>query len=262
MNTDETLAALRALAHESRLAAFRALVQAGPDGLAVGELREALALPAATLTAHLNVLRGSGLVADTREGRVIRTVRDHARISRMLLRRGVDDGATLTEDTVGNNGIGTALETRAGVFIHGEQHFAELLRDFVCYGHPIIDPLTRRLVGAVNLSVLAAKYIFFSKAGMLAPDGHCRSFDASANGYVPGEGVGAVLLKPLEAALRDRDTIHGVIRATGINQDGRTNGITVPSPRAQRELCLEVYERFGIDPKRGTIAASTGCGLL
>ena len=104
------------------------------------------------------VLRDTGatlLLAD-REGRVIRTVRDDARISRMLLRRGVDDGATLTEEAVGNNGIGTALETRAGVFIHGEQHFAEVLRDFVCYGHPIIDPLTRRLVGAVNLTGMSA----------------------------------------------------------------------------------------------------------
>ncbi|KAA0918988.1 helix-turn-helix domain-containing protein [Dietzia sp. ANT_WB102] len=104
------------------------------------------------------VLRDTGatfLLAD-REGRVIRTVRDNARISRMLLRRGVDDGATLTEEAVGNNGIGTALETRAGVFIHGEQHFAEVLRDFVCYGHPIVDPLTHRLVGAVDLTGMDA----------------------------------------------------------------------------------------------------------
>ncbi|MET3862149.1 hypothetical protein ABIE38_003085 [Dietzia sp. 2505] len=104
------------------------------------------------------VLKDTGamlLLAD-REGRVIRSVRDNARISRMLLRRGVDDGATLTEDAVGNNGIGTALETRAGVFIHGEQHFAEVLRDFACYGHPIVDPLTRRLVGAVDLTGMSA----------------------------------------------------------------------------------------------------------
>lgn len=100
------------------------------------------------------VLRDTGamLVLADRDGRVIRTVRDDARISRMLLRRGVDDGATLTEDAVGNNGIGTALETRAGIFIHGEQHFAEMLRDFSCYGHPIVDPLTRRLVGALDLT--------------------------------------------------------------------------------------------------------------
>ena len=99
---------------------------------------------------------GATLLLADREGRVVRTARDNARISRMLLRRGVDDGATLTEEAVGNNGIGTALETRAGVFIHGEQHFAEVLRDFVCYGHPIIDPLTRRLVGAVNLTGMSA----------------------------------------------------------------------------------------------------------
>ena len=84
MDTDQTLAALRALAHESRLAAFRHLVQAGPDGLAVGELRERLELPPATLTAHLNVLRGAGLVADTREGRVIRVRADYARMDALI----------------------------------------------------------------------------------------------------------------------------------------------------------------------------------
>ncbi|GAB2515136.1 ArsR/SmtB family transcription factor [Lysobacter humi (ex Lee et al. 2017)] len=84
MDTEQTLAALRALAHETRLAAFRALVQAGRDGLAVGELREALDLPPATLTAHLNVLRAAGLVADTREGRVIRMHADYARMDGLI----------------------------------------------------------------------------------------------------------------------------------------------------------------------------------
>jgi DNA-binding transcriptional ArsR family regulator len=84
MDTDQTLAALRALAHESRLAAFRCLVQAGRDGLAVGELRERLDLPPATLSAHLNVLRGAGLVADTREGRVIRVRADYARMDALI----------------------------------------------------------------------------------------------------------------------------------------------------------------------------------
>ncbi|GAB1595662.1 ArsR/SmtB family transcription factor [Lysobacter claricitrinus] len=84
MDTDQSLAALRALAHESRLAAFRALVQAGPDGLAVGELRDLLGLPPATLTAHLNVLRTAGLAADTREGRVIRVRADYARMDALI----------------------------------------------------------------------------------------------------------------------------------------------------------------------------------
>jgi len=84
MDTDQSLSALRALAHESRLAAFRALVQAGPEGLPVGALRTALDLPPATLTAHLNVLRAAGLVSDTREGRVIRVRADYARMDALV----------------------------------------------------------------------------------------------------------------------------------------------------------------------------------
>ena len=76
MKAANAVAALNALSHETRLAAFRRLVQAGPDGMPVGELRERLDLPAATLTAHLNVLRAADLVRDAREGRVIR-VRAH-----------------------------------------------------------------------------------------------------------------------------------------------------------------------------------------
>lgn len=84
METLDALSALRALGHENRLAAFRALVQAGLQGLAVGELRERLGLPAATLSAHLNVLRAAGLVQDAREGRVIRVSADYARMSALL----------------------------------------------------------------------------------------------------------------------------------------------------------------------------------
>lgn len=72
VHTELALDALRALGQAHRLAAFRTLVEAGPGGLAVGELRERLQLPAATLTAHLNTLRGAGLAIDAREGRVIR----------------------------------------------------------------------------------------------------------------------------------------------------------------------------------------------
>ncbi|AVP97163.1 transcriptional regulator [Ahniella affigens] len=72
MDTPLALAALSALSHESRLAAFRRLVEAGPAGMTVGDLRQTLGLPAATLTAHLNVLRQAQLVRDQREGRVIR----------------------------------------------------------------------------------------------------------------------------------------------------------------------------------------------
>ena len=84
MNNATAVAALRALAHDHRLAAYRALVQAGPEGLAVGELRERLELAPATLTAHLNVLRAAALVGDEREGRVIRVRADYARMDALL----------------------------------------------------------------------------------------------------------------------------------------------------------------------------------
>ena len=84
METPAALSALNALSHDSRLAAFRALVQAGADGLAVGELRERLDLPPATLTAHLNVLRSAGLVVDQREGRVIRVRADYSRMNALI----------------------------------------------------------------------------------------------------------------------------------------------------------------------------------
>lgn len=84
MDTTAALAALGALSHESRLAAFRQLVVAGSGGLSVGELRERLDLPPATLTAHLNVLRAAALVDDEREGRVIRVRANYAQMNALL----------------------------------------------------------------------------------------------------------------------------------------------------------------------------------
>jgi len=84
MDNAKAVSALSALSHDTRLAAFRQLVQAGPPGLAVGELRDRLALPPATLTAHLNVLRAAGLVGDQREGRVIRVRANYEQMNSLL----------------------------------------------------------------------------------------------------------------------------------------------------------------------------------
>lgn len=84
MEMKSAVQALNALSHESRLAAFRLLIQAGTAGLSVGELRESLGIPPATLTAHLNVLRGAGMVEDQREGRVIRLRANFARMTGLL----------------------------------------------------------------------------------------------------------------------------------------------------------------------------------
>ncbi len=84
MKTQNALKALSALSHEARLAAFRELVQVGPDGMAVGDLRERLGLPAATLTAQLNILRNAALVHDQREGRVIRVRANYLQMNNLI----------------------------------------------------------------------------------------------------------------------------------------------------------------------------------
>ncbi|WP_417694849.1 SDR family NAD(P)-dependent oxidoreductase [Roseibium sp.] len=104
------------------------------------------------------------------------------------------------------------------------------------------------LAGGVCVLVGPNMFIDTAKVSMLSADGRCFSFDERANGFVPGEGVGAVLLKRLSDAERDGDPIHAVIRGWGTNQDGRTNGITAPNPKAQTALLKDVYDRFEIDP--------------
>ena len=104
------------------------------------------------------------------------------------------------------------------------------------------------IVGGVNAILKPEPTIGFSRASMLAPDGRCKTFDARANGYTRGEGAGIVVLKPLSAALADGDPVYGVIKATVVNQDGHTNGMTVPGEDAQARMLETAYARAGIVP--------------
>ncbi|GHC74440.1 hypothetical protein GCM10007079_08710 [Nocardiopsis terrae] len=104
------------------------------------------------------------------------------------------------------------------------------------------------IAGGVNVLIHPNKYLMLARGGFAASDGRCRSFGAGGDGYVPGEGVGAFLLKPLTAALRDGDHIHGVIRGTAANHGGRTNGYTVPNPRAQADLVSDALADARIGP--------------
>ncbi|MGZ8219000.1 SDR family NAD(P)-dependent oxidoreductase, partial [Methylomagnum sp.] len=104
------------------------------------------------------------------------------------------------------------------------------------------------LAGGVNVSIHPYKYQQLGSMNLLSSDGRCRSFGADGDGYVPGEGVGAVLLKPLSAALRDGDSVYAVIKATRLNHGGKTGGFTVPNPVAQGRLIREAMDRARIDP--------------
>ncbi|MEU0374184.1 SDR family NAD(P)-dependent oxidoreductase [Streptomyces sp. NPDC006283] len=103
------------------------------------------------------------------------------------------------------------------------------------------------LVGGVTLYLTELPHVFMSRAGMLSPTGRCRPFDAAADGIVPGEGCAVVVLKPLSRARADGDPVHAVIRAGGLNQDGRTNGITAPSAASQARLVADTLHRFGLE---------------
>jgi acyl transferase domain-containing protein/NADPH:quinone reductase-like Zn-dependent oxidoreductase/acyl carrier protein len=105
------------------------------------------------------------------------------------------------------------------------------------------------IVGGVNVMLSPAIMVVMSKAQFLAADGRSKTFDARADGYGRGEGAAVVILKPLEQALRDRDRIYSVIAATGINQDGRTLGISMPSEDAQRSLCERVLQASNLQAR-------------
>ncbi|MEU7895953.1 SDR family NAD(P)-dependent oxidoreductase [Nonomuraea sp. NPDC049152] len=104
------------------------------------------------------------------------------------------------------------------------------------------------LACGVNALIEPEPSIGLSKAGMLAPDGRCKPFDAEANGYVRGEGCGVVVLKRLEDALAAGDRIYAVLRGGAVNQDGASNGLTAPNPAAQRAVLHEAYADAGLAP--------------
>jgi acyl transferase domain-containing protein/acyl carrier protein len=105
------------------------------------------------------------------------------------------------------------------------------------------------LAGGVNVCWTSDRFLAFSRAGMLSKEGQCRTFDARANGYVRGEGVGVVLLKSLSRAVSDADHIHGVIKGSAISHGGRTNGLTITSPQRQSQLLIDAYRKANISPR-------------
>ncbi|MCP4042546.1 MAG: type I polyketide synthase, partial [Gammaproteobacteria bacterium] len=116
------------------------------------------------------------------------------------------------------------------------------------------------IAGGVNLSIHPEKYLLLCQNHFASSDGRCRSFGEGGDGYVPGEGVGAVVLKPLKQAQADGDHIHGVIKASVLNHGGRTNGYTVPNPVAQGELIASALEKAHIDPRTISYIETHGTG--
>lgn len=105
------------------------------------------------------------------------------------------------------------------------------------------------IAGGVNVSVHPNKYLLLSQNNFLSGNGRCNSFGEGGDGYVPGEGVGAILLKPLDRAVEDHDHIYALVKSSAINHGGKTNGYTVPNPVFQAEVIREAYKKADINPR-------------
>src|SRR5262249_31477602 len=116
------------------------------------------------------------------------------------------------------------------------------------------------LAGGVNLILSPETTIAFSKAGMLSPDGRCKTFDAAADGYGRGEGCGIVVLKRLSDAKEAGDPILAVIRGSAINQDGPSGGITVPNGQAQQAVIRRALKSAGVEPTEVSYVETHGTG--
>ncbi|MDE2121458.1 MAG: type I polyketide synthase, partial [Betaproteobacteria bacterium] len=137
-------------------------------------------------------------------------------------------------------GPSVAVDTACSSSLVALHHACQALREGQC---------GMALAGGVNLLLHPYPFVGFTKASMLSAQGRCRPFTEGADGYVRAEGGALLLLKPLRRALDDGDTIHGVIRASGVNTDGaRKSGLTIPSGAAQAELMRGVLAQAGLRP--------------
>ena len=116
------------------------------------------------------------------------------------------------------------------------------------------------LAGGVSVSIHPLKYRILSQQRFASSDGKCHTFGEGGDGYVSGEGVGAVLMKPLSKAIEDKDHIYAVIKGTAMNHGGKTNGYSVPNPNAQEKVVLEVLKKTEVNPETISYLEAHGTG--
>ena len=176
--------------------------------------------------------------------------------------------ASLAGDAVASNGVAASIANRVSFFcgFHGPS----LTLDTMCSSsvtaiHLACQSLKLQecevaLAGGVNLSLHPNKYRLLKDNRFLSGNGRCRSFASGGDGYVPSEGVGALILKPLAAARRDGDRIHGVIKASAVNHGGHSSGYYVPNADQQASLIREAIDKSGIDARQIQYVEAHGTG--
>ena len=118
------------------------------------------------------------------------------------------------------------------------------------------------IAAGVNLLLSPAITRSFDQAQAMSPTGQCHPFDASADGFVRGEGCGVAVLKRLSDAVRDGDPVLAVVRGSAVNQDGRSNGLMAPNPAAQMAVLRAAYTSAGVEPRHVDYVEAHGIGTL
>jgi acyl transferase domain-containing protein len=164
----------------------------------------------------------------------------------------------------------TSAQIANRVSYHLNFHGPSMVVDTVCSSsltavHLALESLRHgecevALAGGVNLTLHPEKYLTYGMLDLHASDGRCRSFGAGGDGYVSSEGVGVVVLKPLERAVADRDHIYATIKASVVNHGGQVSGLTVPSPVAQAEMIAECLEKAGVPAATVSYVEAHGTG--
>lgn len=116
------------------------------------------------------------------------------------------------------------------------------------------------IAGGVNVSIHPNKYLVISAGQFISSDGHCQSFGEGGDGYIPGEGVGVVILKRLSEAIKDGNHIYGVIKGSTLNHGGKTNGYSVPNPQAQASMISRALTDSNINARQISYIEAHGTG--
>ncbi|MFT5083576.1 MAG: acyl transferase domain-containing protein/tryptophanase/acyl carrier protein, partial [Lentisphaeria bacterium] len=116
------------------------------------------------------------------------------------------------------------------------------------------------IAGGVSLALSPETFVLTSQMGAFSADGQCKTFDKSANGYVKGEGVGAVYLKRMSVAKKDGDQIYAVIKSSAVNHGGKSQSLTAPNSDAQAELLVDAYRKAEVDPRSIDFIETHGTG--
>lgn len=155
--------------------------------------------------------------------------------------------------TLGLNGPSIAVDTACSSSLVAIHLACQSLRNNEC---------NMALAGGVNSILMPEAFICFNRWGMMAPDGHCKTFDAAADGFVRSEGCGIIVLKRLSDAVANGDNVLAIIRGSAVNQDGRSSGLTVPNGPAQQAVLRAALASAGVQPAEVSYIETHGTGTL